>query len=313
MITFYIIGVVLSILLNLLVVVVLLTKCSHVNHLDMLMVSLAISDILQSVTGYPVEIYSLINTTIIDQLSCKVAGFSITFLALVSISHLAGISIERAILLTFPWKAREWFANRWVSLYIIIPSWLYGFLWALFPLLGWSSYKREFNANHRCSIDLETPSNNSRTYAICLMCFCFLIPIVCIAVSSGFTLRELKRMRTQVGVLGINENQVVLRRKREVKHTVMALVLISTFIVAWSPYSACVFALTTKGKVEESLLTFSAIFAKTSTLYNPIVYSIFLKEFRSRCLRVLGCKSMNVVAPIVSTVRMPANNTSEMN
>lgn len=299
MITFYICGVIISMLLNSLVVIVMATKGKQVNHLDLLMLSLAISDVLQTATGYPFEIYSLFNSTEIEETPCTIAGFSITFLALVSICHLAGISIERCIILTFPLKIRNWFASRWVSLYIIVPSWLYGFLWAVFPLLGWSSYEREQGAKHRCSVDLNSPKTNARSYAWGMLVFCFIIPVLCIGVCSFFILREMKKMTNQVAVLGISEDQAASRRKLEIKHTIMSLVLIGTFIVAWSPYAACVFVMTIKGRIEESLLTGSAILAKTSTLYNPIVYIIFMKDFRRRCMLLFGCRPASV-APMTS-------------
>ena len=44
---------------------------------------------------YSVEIYSYYVEQVITDMRCKIAGFSITFLGLVSISHLVGVAIER--------------------------------------------------------------------------------------------------------------------------------------------------------------------------------------------------------------------------
>jgi len=292
MITLYILGVIIAILLNLLVVIVTIKKGSHANHLDFLMFSLSVSDIIRSSSGYPLEIYAALNTDVIDDMACTIAGFSITFLALVSISHLVGMSIERCIIMMFPWKARQWFSNRWISLFTILPSWIYGLIWATFPLIGWSSYQREQGAKHRCSINLVNQDYNARSYAIGLLVSCFVIPITGIAISSLLSLREMKKMTNQVGELGIDQEQSSVRRKAEVKHTIMSFVLIGVFLLTWAPYAACVFVMTSKGEVGDTLLSFSAIFAKTSTIYNPIIYFIFMKDFRKRILALFGLQQL---------------------
>ena len=79
----------------------------------------------------------------------------------------------------------------------------------------------------------------------------------------------------------------------------MSMVLIATFLMAWTPYSVCVFVVTVNGHVPAGLLSFASVFAKSSTLYNPIIYSIFMKDFRDRCKRFFGGR----VAHSSSTVR----------
>ena len=79
------------------------------------------------------------------------------------------------------------------------------------------------------------------------------------------------------------------RRKMERQQTITSLIMIVTFILAWSPYAACVLILTIRGELPDKMLQISSIFAKTSTLYNPIIYSVFVDEFRTRCRKMFGC------------------------
>lgn len=289
MIILYIAGVVLSLGLNLFVVVVVASKRKCVSYFDLLMLSLSISDILQTGVGYSTEIYALATSSTISKDACKVAGFTVTFLALVSISHLVGISIQRTLVLRYPWKARKWIRRSSMSLFIIIPSWTWGLVWALMPLFGWSSYKREQNAHHRCSVDLSNTSRNVQSYGYALLAFCFFLPVVGIGTSSTLTIIEMKKMTRTGTFLGLENHSK--RRSREIRQTVMAFVLVTVFLISWSPYAACVFMITFNGKVDDTLLTFSALFAKASVLYNPVIYFTFLKEFRHRCFYILGCRS----------------------
>lgn len=304
---FFILGVVLSLALNLLVIIVIAKRGKETNHLDLIMLSLAIADIIRSGIGYPVEIDAINHSKQINKISCKIAGFSTTFLGIVSITHLVGISIERCILINFPWRARDWFANKWIALYIIVPSWCYSFIWALMPLFGWSSYAREQGAKYRCSIDLSSSNKENSSYAYTLLVFCFVIPVLLIIISSALTIKQMGSMRRASVNIGMDAHASGLRRQQEVKHNIMAFALIITFFVAWSPYAACVLVMTIYGKVGETLLTFSVILAKTSTLYNPIIYIIFMRDFRLRCWSLFRTTSGREL-PVVAVINMGVVN-----
>ena len=79
------------------------------------------------------------------------------------------------------------------------------------------------------------------------------------------------------------------RKKMERQQTVMSLVIIGAFLFAWSPYACCVLVLTAKGSLPGKLLTIASVFAKTSSMYNPIIYSVFVQDFRVRCKQFFGC------------------------
>lgn len=311
LILLFFLGVILSIAFNMVVIIVVLRKKRHTNHLDLLKLSLAISDISQAAIGYIVELHAFWNKSEITKTSCIIAAFSTTFLGLVSINHLVGLSIERCIFLSFPWKGRLWFNNKWIALYVIIPSWIYGLLWALMPLLGWSSYQRENGAKYRCSINMMHLNSNAISYAYCILTFCFFIPIIGISTSSFITLRHLKVMRRTGDALGVDAVEKNLRGRRETKHACMVFALIITFLIAWSPYAACIFVMTVKGTVNDKLLTYSAFFAKSSTLYNPIIYFVFMDDFRRRCLVIFCCRRMRRMSETTSVYVNPNMYTDQ--
>lgn len=286
MIGLFITSIMISLVFNLLVIIVLASK-SSVTYFDVLMISLASSDFAQTIFGYSVEINSYMSRTAINSSACKIAGFSTTFFALVSIAHFAGIAVNRTLLLKCPWTARRWMDRPYMSMYIIIPSWLYGFFWSVLPLLGWSSYKRANGAKHRCSIDFADNENHAISYAISLLAFCFILPVVTIVLSNTFTIIEMKKITRRSLKLGANGRVMVLRRKTEARNTYLLTFLFSAFLVSWTPYTICVLMMVIEYNVSSIFLTSAAIFAKTSTLYNPIGYFLFMHGFRRRCFRLL--------------------------
>ena len=284
-----IIGLTMCVILNLLVIVVLLKKGRKINYMGVFMISLAISDILQAGIGYAVEVHSYFTIQSIDKLSCIVSGFSVTFFGLVSIAHFAGIAIERHLILCYPMRMRAWLNVRCICLYVIIPSWLYGFLWAFFPLIGWNRYTKQSGMSHSCGLDLTNTNINFTSYTYNLLFWCFVVPVGIISYCSYSIHRSLKLRRVQSDAVDMGDGVGETRRKMERQQTIMSFVMIGTFIFAWSPYAGCVLVLTIRGSVPNLLLKVSSLFAKTSTLYNPIIYSIFVEEFRNGCKKLFGC------------------------
>ena len=80
-IVFYICGVVICVILNLIVIWVRCKKDEKTNCTDILIISLSICDLLKALDGYSLEInYSLKRSPSIRDEECELAGFSITFL-----------------------------------------------------------------------------------------------------------------------------------------------------------------------------------------------------------------------------------------
>jgi hypothetical protein len=197
-----------------------------------------------------------------------------------------------SIIFRYPTTAYRW-THKWtLSLLVILPSWCYGFIWALFPLLGWSNYEHEYGSRHRCSINWHP---NSLSYSYSLFVGGFGLPLLIISYTSYNVRKALSRMRNSLCSLGVINLNMQMRRKRMVvKHTVMAFILIFTFLAAWTPYAVCVVVLTVQGSTSASLLSMAALLSKMSTLFNPILYMFFMKDFRTAFRRLFGCPSNTV-------------------
>ena len=100
---FYIIGVFMSIILllgvflNLAVIIVFWSlEKKKKNTLNILIISVSISNLLQSVIAYPISASTAFHTQwIFGDLVCIVDAFWVHWMALVSINHLTVFSLER--------------------------------------------------------------------------------------------------------------------------------------------------------------------------------------------------------------------------
>ena len=72
--------------------------------------------------------------------------------------------------------------------------------------------------------------------------------------------------------------------KREVKLIKMVALIVIMFIIAWLPYAIVALLAQFGSNIERYINPFTtslpALFAKTSSIYNPLIYTISNKEFR---------------------------------
>lgn len=83
----------------------------------------------------------------------------------------------------------------------------------------------------------------------------------------------------------------------------MAVMISSGFIVAWTPYVVVsfwsIFASEEQGPLTPLVTLLPCLFAKSSTVYNPIIYFIFRRTSQNKfpCLQRLACCSRRAKPP----------------
>ena len=183
-------------------------------------------------------------------------------------------------------------ANRIHGSYILCTAfisscWIYGFVWAAFPLIGWSGFELESDAL-RCSIDWASKKTKDRLYIIFLFIFCFIIPVSVMCYSFYRVKQELREMQSRASSLFGRESKAAKDNVRaEKRHTRLAIVMCMVFIITWLPYSLLSFwasFFTHVAELPVTLATVSAIIAKSSTMFNPVIYTIMHKRFRQSIL-----------------------------
>ncbi|XP_029281519.1 opsin 8, group member b [Cottoperca gobio] len=276
---------VLSIVGNLLVLIMAVKRSSRMKPPELLSVNLAVTDLGAAVTMYPMAVASAWNHHWIGgDASCLYYGLAGFFFGIASIMNLTIMAIVRFIVslnLQSPNEKIGWRKVKMLCIWI----WLYALIWALFPIMGWGRYGPEpFGLS--CSLAWGQMKHDGFTFVISLFSFNLVLPsvvIICcyfgIAIKLFFTYKKSSHNSNRV------PNIVKLHRRL----LVIAVLISFGFIVCWTPYSiVCLWSiLGDSSSIPPEVSLLPCMFAKSSTLYNPIIYYVFSQSFK-REVKKLG-------------------------
>nr|XP_045612178.1 parapinopsin-like [Procambarus clarkii] len=267
---------------NLVVIIVMVRNKKLRTPLNALLLSLAMSDLGISLVGSPVSLMAALHRGwYFGPGVCVGYAFLMSFFGIASITSLTVLSFERYLMISRPWRNSELTHRR--ALLIICCSWAYAFITTTPPLFGWGGFGIE-GPGISCSIDWVTRSWQNTSYIVFLFVLGLGVPVVVMAFSYTNILLTLK----QHGHLGLQSG--VARAEKRV--AMMVLVMVVTFLAAWTPYSVItlIMAFGNPLLVTPGAAVAPAICAKSSCLYNPIIYVGLNTQFRSAWSRLLCCR-----------------------
>ncbi|XP_028845483.1 opsin-3 [Denticeps clupeoides] len=252
---------------------------------NLLLVNISVSDLLVSVVGINFTFVSCIRRGWVwNWETCVWDGFSNSLFGIVSIMTLSALAYERYIrvvhakVVDFPWAWRA-----------IIHIWLYSIAWTGAPLLGWNRYTLEI---HRlgCSLDWASKDPNDASFILFFLLGCFFVPVGIMAYCYGNILYTVRMLRS---IQDLQTVQIIKILRYEKKVAAMFLLMISCFLVCWTPYAivSMMVAFGRKSSITPTLAIIPSFFAKSSTAYNPIIYVFMSRKFR-RCLLQLLCSRL---------------------
>lgn len=289
----------LGILFNALVI---LTICKSIRRLSApsyLILSIAVSDFLSCSVAIPFSIVVHFQKKWpFGMAGCKAHAFMIFLLALVSITHLAAISVGKYLTITRS-LSRESYFNKKKVLWIILGSWIYSLIFSVAPLLGWSRYGLE-GTNKTCSIIWESTRPGDKAYFGVIFIACYILPFTLIT----FCYYKIHKVSGhivgntfQMGRAAITMSEALLKKHR--KSAMYFLTIIVAFLLSWSPYAIVSFVTILKGNFNPVATSACSVFAKTSFFLNPMLYAIVSRKFRRRVVRAIRITRPNrVVVPV---------------
>ncbi|KAM4633754.1 opsin 8, group member a [Polymixia lowei] len=282
---------ILSVLGNVAVLVSSARRPTLLKAPELLTVNLAVTDIGMALSMYPLSIASAFNHAWIGgDTSCLYYGLMGMIFSVASIMTLTVMGMVRYLVTGNPPKTGNKFQRRTITI-VISGIWLYAFLWALFPLLGWGNYGPE-PFGLACSVDWAgyQKSLNHSSFIMTLSVLCTFIP--CLLILFAYSGIAVKLHRAYRSI----KNNEFHYGNIEKKITLMAVMISSGFLVAWAPYVAVSFWSMFHTQGQDSLAPvvslLPCLFAKSSTVYNPFIYYIFQRSFRRelRRFRRLVCR-----------------------
>lgn len=289
----------LGVVLNALVIATFLRYRSLFSEENILVFSITVSDLLCCTGAVPTSMVSNWKQKwVYGESGCSLHAFLVTLTGLVSITHFAALARKRYEGLRL--HGRKFLPDERI-MYVVIGLWIYSFLFAIAPVIGWSRYVKEAIGTS-CSVDWQSTDAGSVSYTIVIFTGCFFIPVA-IIIHSYVSFYLLLRQITSAAnaTWGSMSTQARESAKTEAKMTALIFSMTAVFLVSWTPYAivSMIAALGKADLISPSVTTVKIYLAKSSTLYNPIIYFIVYARFRRKLRKLLTslCSGLNTVHP----------------
>ncbi|XP_055053211.1 green-sensitive opsin-3 [Misgurnus anguillicaudatus] len=252
--------------------------------LNFILVNLAVAGMIMVCFGFTITITSAMNGYfILGPMACAVEGFMATLGGEVALWSLVVLAIERYIVVCKPMGSFKFSSGH--AMGGIAFTWFMAMACAAPPLVGWSRYIPE-GLQCSCGPDYYTlsPKFNNESYVIYMFVVHFIIPVTVIFFTYG-------RLVCTVKAAAAQQQDSASTQKAEREVTRMVILMVVGFLVAWTPYaSVAAWIFFNKGApFTAQFMAIPAFFSKSSSIYNPVIYVLLNKQFRSCMLTTLFC------------------------
>ncbi|KAL7022786.1 hypothetical protein ACKWTF_012384 [Chironomus riparius] len=283
--TIFCIGIV-SMIGNYVVISVFTSTKSLRTPSNLLVVNLAFSDFLMMFTMGPPMVMSCYHETwIYGPLACQLYAAAGSLFGCVSIWTMTMIAFDRYNVIVKGLSGKPMTKSDAMVRIAII--WFFALIWTGAPFFGWCRYVPEGNMT-ACGTDYLSHKWSTRSYILLYALFVYWTPLLSIIYSYFFILQAVsaheKNMREQakkmnVASLRSSEN---VNQSAECKLAKVALMTISLWFMAWTPYLIINFTgVLTSTKITPLATIWGSLFAKANAVYNPIVYGISHPKYRA--------------------------------
>ncbi|KYO26175.1 opsin 5-like 1 isoform B [Alligator mississippiensis] len=243
-------------------------------------INLAISDLGMTLTLCPLAVTSSFSHRwLYGKHVCLFYAFCAVLFGICSMSTLSLLSIVCCLKICFPAYGNRF--KRDHGRILLTCAWTYAAIFAFSPLAHWGEYGEEPYGT-ACCIDWHSANVSvvAMSYIVAVFIFCFILPCGVIVTSYTLILITVKESRKAVeqhisGTTRMSNMQAITIK--------MSVAVCTGFFAAWSPYAIiamwAVFGSTER--IPPLIFVVPAVFAKSSTLYNPVVYLLLRPHFRN--------------------------------
>ncbi|KAG8513829.1 Long-wave-sensitive opsin 1 [Galemys pyrenaicus] len=253
--------------------------------LNWILVNLAVADLVETVVASAISVVNQIcGYFVLGHPLCVLEGYTVSLCGITGLWSLAIISWERWLVVCKPFGNMR-FDARLAGAGIAF-SWLWSAVWTAPPIFGWSRYWPH-GLKTSCGPDVFSGSSypGVQSYMIVLMLTCCVVPL-------GVITFCYLRVWLAVRAVAKQQKECESTQKAEREVTRMVVVMVLAYCACWGPYTvfAC-FAAAHPGYAFHPLLAaLPAYFAKSATIYNPVIYVFMNRQFRNCILQLFGKK-----------------------
>ncbi|KAI7797452.1 putative parapinopsin-like [Triplophysa rosa] len=250
-----------GVILNVTVIVVTLRHRQLRQPLNFALVNLAVADLGCAVFGgLPTMVTNGMGYFSLGRVGCVLEGIA-------GLCSVVIIAVERCLVVCRP-MGLVIFQTRHGVMGVMV-AWLWSFLWNTPPLFGWGRFELE-GVRTSCAPDWYSRDPGNISYITCYFLLCFALPFSVIVVSYMRLLWTLRQSTVR------SEMQVAC----------MVVVMVMAFLLTWPPYAA--FALSVIFDptlyIDPIIATVPMYLAKSSTVFNPIIYIFMNRQFREHAV-----------------------------
>ncbi|KYN32702.1 Rhodopsin [Trachymyrmex septentrionalis] len=230
---------------------------------NLLVVNLAFSDFIMMIIMTPhMVINCYYETWVLGLLMCDIHAIVASLCGCASIWTMTAIALDKYNVIVKGMAGKPLTIKK--ALLEILIIWLFASIWAILPMVGWNRYVPEGNMT-ACGIDYLTKDWSSKSY------------ILAVAAHERTMREQAKKMNVQSLRSGDNQNI-----SAEAKLTKVALMTISLWFIAWTPYLVINYVgIFGVAKISPLFTIWGSLFAKANAIYNPIVYGISHPKYRA--------------------------------
>jgi r-opsin len=257
---------------------------------NLFVVNLAFSDfMIMFCMGPPMVINCYYETWIFGPLMCQLYGMAGSLFGCSSIWSMTMIALDRYNVIVKGIAGKRLTHGRAVLRILFV--WVFSALWTVAPMFGWNRYVPEGNMT-ACGTDYLSKDWLSKSYIIAYGIWVYFFPLLMIIYSYYFILKAVsiheKNMRDQAKKMNVASLRSAenASQNAENKLAKVALMTITLWFVAWTPYLVINFAGIFQFVLLSPLATiWGSVFAKANAIYNPIVYGISHPKYRAALLK----------------------------
>ncbi|XP_055602847.1 rhodopsin-like [Uranotaenia lowii] len=280
---------VVSVIGNGVVIYIFTTAKSLRTPSNLFVVNLALSDfMMMSTNGFTMVYNCWFETWALGVLMCDLYAFTGSLFGCCSIWTMTMIALDRYNVIVKGLSGKP-LTNTGAILRILL-CWLIGVFFGSLPMLGWNRYVPEGNMT-ACGTDYLTDDWFHKSYILTYSFFVYYVPLFTIIYSYVYIVKAVteheKGMREQAKRM----NMQSLRsgddgKAAEMKLAKIALVTISLWFMAWTPYTVINYTgVFQTAQISPLATIWGSVFAKANAVYNPIVYGISHPRYRAALYR----------------------------
>ncbi|KAK2490163.1 hypothetical protein MC885_001824 [Smutsia gigantea] len=265
--------------------------------LNYILLNLAVADLFMVFGGFTTTLYtSLHGYFVFGPTGCNLEGFFATMGGEIALWSLVVLAIERYVVVCKPMSNFRFGENH--AIVGVTLTWVMALACAMPPLVGWSRLRpglqplggsgpaEEMLQQCSCGIDYYTlkPEVSNESFVVYMFVVHFSIPMVIIFFCYGQLVFTVKEAAAQ-------QQESATTQKAEKEVTRMVVIMVMAFLICWLPYASVAFYIFTHqgSNFGPIFMTIPAFFAKTSSVYNPVIYIVMNKQFRNCMLTTLCC------------------------